>query len=84
MTFRLANTTLTTVRMGCWDVGGSGCGICEMWNVRDVECSECGVFGMWDVGCRMFAGIWDVGLQNALSKNMISVASFIKAARKFC
>ena len=67
--------------------GMLGCGRFRMWDVRDVECSrcsECGVFGMWDVWCRMFAGIWDVGLQNALSKNMISVASFTKAARKFC
>ena len=26
-----------------WDVGRSGCGIFEMWDVRDV------VHGMWDV-----------------------------------
>ena len=36
-----------------------------MWDVRDVGCVGCGMFGMWDVGCGMFAGMWDVDLQNA-------------------
>ena len=43
-----------------WDVGCSECGILGMWDVRDVRC------GMWDVGCGMFAGMWDVDLQNAV------------------
>ena len=47
------------------DVGCSGCGIFGMWDVRDVGCSGCGMFGMWDVECGMFAGMWDVDLQNA-------------------
>ena len=80
---------------GMWDVGCSGCGMLEVWDVWDVVCSTCGMLGMWDiadagcsgcgvfemwdvrnVGCsgcwmfwnlryRMFAGIWDVDLQNA-------------------
>ena len=39
-----------------------------MWDVGDEGCSGCGMFGMWDVrdvGCGMFAGMWDVHLQNA-------------------
>ena len=39
-----------------------------MRDVRDVGCSGCGMFGMWDVrdvGFGMFAGMWDVDLQNA-------------------
>ena len=36
--------------------------------MRDVGCSGCGMFGVWDnrnVGCGMFAGMWNVDLQNA-------------------
>ena len=50
---------------GMWDVrdvGCLGCGLIGMWDVRDVGCLGC---GMWDVGCGMFAGMWDVDLQNA-------------------
>ena len=41
-----------------------------MWDVSDVGCSRyvifgCGMFGMWDVGCEIFAGRWDIILQNA-------------------
>ena len=36
-----------------------------MWDVRDVGCSGCGMLEMWDVGCGMFAGMRDVDLQNA-------------------
>ena len=56
---------------GMWDVqdvGCSGCGMFGMWDVRDEGCSGCGMFGMWDVrdvGFGMFAGMWDVDLQNA-------------------
>ena len=58
------------------DVGCSGCGMLEMWDVRDVGCWGFGLLGMWDVwdvgcsgcsGCGMFAGMWDVDLQNAQS-----------------
>ena len=44
----------------------------KMWDVRDVGCSGCWMLGMWDVrdvgclGCGMFAGMWDVDLQNAV------------------
>ena len=48
-----------------WDIGCLGCGMFGMWNVWDVGCLGCGMFGMWDVGCGMFAGMWDVDLQNA-------------------
>ena len=54
--------------LGMWDVrdvGCSGCGMCRMWGARDVGCRGCGMFGMWHVGCGMFAGMWDVDLQNA-------------------
>ena len=52
--------------VGCW-----GCGVLEMWNVRDGECrdvgcSGCGMFGMWDAGCGMFTGMWNADLQNAV------------------
>ena len=39
-----------------------------MWDVRDMGCLGCEMFGMWDVRdvrCGMFAGMWDVDLQNA-------------------
>ena len=51
-----------------WDVGCLGCGMFRMWDVRDVGCSGCGMSGMRDVrdvGFGMFAGMWDVDLQNA-------------------
>ena len=61
---------------GLWevrDVECLGCAIFGMWEVRNVECLEFGMFrdveclgcGVWDVGCGMFPGIWNVGLQNA-------------------
>ena len=31
-----------------------------------------GIFGMWEVECRMFAVMWNVGLQNANSVNVLS------------
>ena len=46
--------------------------ILGMWDVGDVGCWGCGKFGMWDVGCGMFAGMWDVDLQNAVTKPMLS------------
>ena len=49
-----------------WDVGCSGCGMFGMWDVRDVGCSGCGMCGMWDVGSGMFAGMWDIDLQNVV------------------
>ena len=55
--------------LGMWDVGDVGCSVCRMfgmWYVPDVGCSGCGMFGMWDVGCGMFAEMWDVDLQNAM------------------
>ena len=63
---------------GMWDVGdvgssGSGMfgyGMFGMWGVRGTGCSGCGIFGIWDVECGMFAGMWNVDLQNAvLRKN---------------
>ena len=62
--------------LGMWDVedrvvGHVECWGCGMLDVRDVECSGCEMFEMWDVwdvgcsGCGMFAGMWDVDLQNA-------------------
>ena len=43
----------------------------RMWNVWDVGCSGCSRFGMWNVGCGMFAEMWDVGLQNTIFPNQI-------------
>ena len=50
-----------------------------MWDVQDVECwdvgcSGCGMFGMWDVGCGMFAGMWDVDLRNASQEGSLDRA----------
>ena len=53
-----------------------------MWDVRDVGCSGCGMFGMWDVGCGMFAGMWDVDLQNALYKKPFFQNFFNKTSFK--
>ena len=39
-----------------------------MWDVQDVVGLGC---GMWDVGCGMFAEMWDVGLQNTIFPNQI-------------
>lgn len=56
-------------------------GMSKMWDVQDVGCLGCVIFGIWDiwdvgywgygmfmmldVGCGMFAGVCDAGLQNA-------------------
>lgn len=52
-----------------WDVRWLGCGMFRMWDILDVVCSGCGMFGyamfgLLGVGCSMFAGMWDVDLQN--------------------
>ena len=51
----------------------------SMWNVGDVGCWGCGMFEMWDVrdvgclpGCGVFAGMWDVNLQNAEIFNQLT------------
>ena len=55
---------------------GVGCVMFRMWNVGDMGCWGCGLLGMWDVrdvecsGCGMFAGTWDVDLQNATTENI--------------
>ena len=57
--------------MGCCGSGMSG-----MWDVWDTGYWECGMLGMcdvWDVrcsGCGMFAGMCDVGLQNAKKRTV--------------
>ena len=46
-----------------WDVRDVGCARCGMWDVQDVRCSGCGMFEMYDVrdvGC-LGCGMWDVG-----------------------
>ena len=59
-----------------WNVRGVGCSGCKMfgmWNVRDVGCSGYGMYAVWDVrdvGSRMFTGMWDVDLQNAVENSM--------------
>ena len=61
--------------LGCVDVRGVrywGCGTLGICDVGCAGCWGCGMLGMWYVrnvgcsGCRMFAGIWDVDLQNAV------------------
>ena len=32
----------------------------KIWDVRDVGGSGFGMFEMWDVGCGVFTGVWDV------------------------
>ena len=49
-----------------------------MWNVGDVGCWGCGMLGMWDVrdvGSGMFAGMWDVDLQNDFVKFILKSTS---------
>ena len=53
--------------VGCW-----GCGMLGMWDAGNVGCSGC---GMWDVGCGMFAGMWDVDLQNDFVKFILKSTS---------
>ena len=48
-----------------WDEGHRGSEMLGMWDVRDAGCLECGILSLryvWDVGCGMFAGMWDNGL----------------------
>ena len=58
-----------------------GCGMLgmfRMWNVGDVGCWGCGMLGMWDVrdvGSGMFAGMWDVDLQNDFVKFILKSTS---------
>ena len=55
-----------------WDMGFGGCGmlgckILGMRHVGDIGCSGCGIFKMRDlraVGRGMFAGMWNVDLEN--------------------
>ena len=68
---------------GMWDVrdvGCLGCGIFGTWDVRDVGCLGCGMFGMWDVWdveCGMFAGMWDVDLQNAYDNHIVFLKKYL-------
>ena len=51
---------LTSIVTHMWNFGDIvfwGCVMLEMWDVRDVGSS----------GCGMFAGMWDVDLQNAVA-----------------
>ena len=71
------------------DVGCSGCKMFGMWNVRDVGCSGYGMYAVWDVrdvGSRMFTGMWDVDLQNAVENSVYtchnSVTFFTTNLRK--
>ena len=42
------------------------------------------MFGMWDVGCGMFAGMWDVDLQNAVfSKGCFNNNSVVVKKKRF-
>ena len=58
--------------VGYWDMGFGGCGMlgCKILGMRDVGdmgCSGCGMFKMRDVravGRGMFAGMWNVDLEN--------------------
>ena len=55
-----------------------------IWDVEDVGYLGCGMFGLldvWDVQCGMFAGMWDVGLQNTLAL-VLGSNSFISFSRK--
>ena len=56
MTFRLANTTLTTASLifSCHLMFATGCGMFGIWHVWDVGRLRCRTFGMWDVE------MWDV------------------------
>lgn len=52
-----------------WDVGG----MLGMQDVCDVGYWGCGMlgygmFGMWNVGCWLFARMWDADLQNVSPK----------------
>ena len=52
------------------DMGSSGCGMFGMWDIWDVGyfgCEMLGKWDVWDVGCGMFAGMWGVDLQNAIT-----------------
>ena len=76
-----------------WDVGDVGCwrcGILGMWDIRDVGCSGFGILEMWDVrdlgcsGCGIFAGMWDIDLQNAAFCMEISATCLFTSDRLSC
>ena len=48
-----------------------------MWDCGDEGCWGCGMFGMWDVGdVGLFAGMWDVDLQNATTEDIRLIGYF--------
>ena len=70
--------------LGKWHIGDVECwgcsesGMLGMWDVGDVGCWGCGMLGMWDVrdvGSGMFAGMWDVDLQNDFVKFILKSTS---------
>ena len=69
---------------GCvdvWDVRYWGCEMLEICDVGGVGCSGFGMFEMQDVGCGMFAGMWDVDLQNASYYYVLS--SYLECFNRF-
>ena len=54
-----------------------------MLDVPDVGCLGCGKFGIWDVGCGMFAGMWDVDLQKAFLDSGSETKYFLSYATLF-
>ena len=69
------------------DVDFFGCGMLGLWDVGDMGCWGCGMFGMldvWDVQCGMFAGMWDVGLQNALALVLGVQFIYFILKKRFC
>ena len=63
--------------VGCW-----GCGMLGMWVDGDVGCWGCGIVEMRVVGdvgcwgCGLFAGMWDVDLQNATTEDIRLIGYF--------
>ena len=60
------------------------CGMFAKWYVRDVGCLGCEMFGVWDVdcgiqdvGCEMFAKMWDVNLQNVIFESFDTDVQYI-------
>ena len=69
------------------DEGFLGCGFFWMWDVRAVGCWGYGMLRMWnvrDVQCGMFAGMWDVGLQNALALVLGVQFIYFILKKRFC
>ena len=57
------------------------CNLITVFSCHMMFLTGCGMVGMWDVwnvGCGMFAGMWDVGLQNATIGKILKINTVLE------